>query len=258
MTLTLDNLPPSIQNKTKEQKEAFIKAFNKALDKGVTQDEAMFAGLASVKLASKSILNSSNKKDFSTRKANNFKTTPKHLQQLLDVSEVANRSVLQEEVETQEVETVLKQRIKDTSILPIFLQKHSLNYGIDRNVVAMNFDTQGALVTVFDTGESIKTDAVAIQEYIQQTIGVFQNKKSDGGVTASNVLYNTFDLSGFSKTITALDHGLSAITSYYVLNNNTNSEVMLSFEIDNVTKDITISGVIPLDDFTLHLTGIKA
>lgn len=233
MSYDLQNLPPALQNKPEEQKVAFLTAYEAAIQKGRNSTEAEFAGMSAVKLLVR--------KNFSTRDKT-FKKPPSHVP-TLDVI----KAIKEEEP------------VRKALLLPAFLQKHSLPEGVSRNVIAANFDTKGKLVIAFDTGETITTDALSVQEIIEQHISVNMRGGSGGtggGGTApaGNLLYNEYALSGTHFFLHKEEHGLEFITSFYIKDKH-HKEVILEVHI-NHTGRIDIHSLIPMTDMTLHLTGI--
>lgn len=230
MNYDLQNLPPALQNKPEEQKVAFLTAYEAAIQKGRNSTEAEFAGMSAVKLLVR--------KNFSTRDKT-FKKTPSHVP-TLDVI----KAIKEEEP------------VRKALLLPAFLQKHSLPEGVSRNVIAANFDTKGKLVIAFDTGETITTDALSVQEIIEQHISVNMRGGSGGGTNpSSNVFYNEYALSGTHFILNKQEHGLDNIISFYIKDKH-HKEVILEVHI-NHTGRIDIHSLIPMTDMTLHLTGIK-
>lgn len=143
MPYSLSNLPDQIKHKPKHQQEAFIAAFNDSHSKGRSEEESWIAGLGAMKrVAGKKV-----------KKSVTPVSTPSHLPM----------EVLKQSLEKEESKKLL---------LPAFLRQHSLPDNINRNLIAVNFDTENCLVLTFDTGEIIKTSPVEVGDTINQTIGL--------------------------------------------------------------------------------------
>lgn len=236
-----DELPLLVKNKPKEQQEAFVKAFNSAILKGLTEDEAMLSGTSAMAILAKrnAVIN---KQDFSTRKR------PSHVPDIAVIKalrEQEAQALIQEEIEKQRLEYVA---------VPSYLGK-SLPKNKDRNVIAANFDNQDRFVILFDTGEQLVSKSMAIKEYVEQYVSVSM-KGSSASALPGDVQYSEYLLSGLSTTILATEHLLNVITSCYILKQD-GSEITLDVQID-ANKNITVLSLIPMTNFTLYLTGIKA
>lgn len=89
-----DALPLLVKNKPKEQQEAFVKAFNSALLKGLTDDEALLSGTSAMAILAKRNA-AINKQDFSTRKR------PSHIPDIAVIKalrEQEAQALIQEEI----------------------------------------------------------------------------------------------------------------------------------------------------------------
>lgn len=148
MPWTKSSPPDVAKNKPAEQIEACVLAANRTLERGGTEEEAIFACVGAMKAVSKSVSKPVVKQE---------KKLPSHF----PTAEMFK--ALREEQ---------KEEVKKALVLPAFLSKHSLPEGVERNVIAINFDKVGKLVVAFDTGEIITTDAVAVKEIVEQHIGV--------------------------------------------------------------------------------------
>lgn len=243
-----DALPPVVKHKPREQQEAFIKAFNSAMLKGLTNDEALVSGTSAMAILAKR--NSSvNKANYS---AKSERKRPSHLpdiELIKALREEQAHALLEEEIEKQRINTVG---------VPSYLGK-ALPQGKTRNVIAANFDSQDRFVILFDTGEQLISKSMAIKEFVEQYVSVSMKAAEAPPIVVSpgDFLYQEYALSGLSKNILATEHLLQKITSYYIINNTTGSEVSVAVVID-ISKNITINSNIILSNHTLYLTGIAA
>lgn len=237
MPWTKSSPPDVAKNKPAEQVEACVLAANRTLDRGGTEEEAIFACVGAMKAVAKSA--TVNKQNLSVKEA---RKPPSHF----PTAEMFK--VLREEQ---------KEEVKKALVLPAFLSKHSLPEGITRNVIAINFDKTGKLVVAFDTGEIITTDAVAIKEIFEQYVSISTGGSSGTTpVPTGNVFYNQFALSGTHFILNKEEHGLDSIIAFYIKDKH-HKEVILEVHI-NHTGRIDIHSLIPMTDMTLHLTGIKS
>jgi len=241
MPWSMTNLPDVAKNKPEKQQEAFISSANNALERGLTEEEAIFAGIGAMRVVAK--------KNATVSKASYSAKEP-----LKRPSHIPD-PVLIKAFQQQEAQEILKAEMDKLISVPSYLGK-SLPQGTQRNVIAANFDSQDRYVILFDTGEQLISRSMDIKQYVEQYVTI--SGKSGGGSSApsGDILYNEYPLSGFSTTVLSTEHLLSSITSYYILNQESD-EVILDVKIDT-NKNIIVSGLVALDNFTLHLTGIKS
>lgn len=242
MPWSLTNLPDVAKNKPEKQKEAFIAAANNALSRGLTEEEAIFAGIGAMRVVAKKNA-TVNKSSYSAKES---LKRPSHIPD----------PVLIKALQQQEAQEILKAEMDKLISIPSYLGK-SLPQGTQRNVIAANFDSKDRFVILFDTGEQLISRSMDIKQYIEQYVSISGSGNGGGSSAPSgDILYNEYPLSSFSTTVLATEHMLSSIISYYILNES-GSEVILEVNIDS-SKNITVSGLVALDNFTLHLTGIKS
>lgn len=223
-----DALPLLVKNKPKEQQEAFVKAFNSAILKGLTDDEAMLSGTSAMAILAKRNA-FVNKQDFSARKR------PSHVPDISVIKalrEQEAQALIQEEIEKQRLEYVA---------VPSYLGK-ALPKNKDRNVIAANFDSQDRFVILFDTGEQLISKSMAIKEYVEQYVSV--NMKAQEIVPGNYVTY-TKPLSGFTVVIPQSEHGVAVVNPVTVRKNN-GQDVGVAVSIDN-NQTVTITSNISLD-----------
>lgn len=128
MPWTKSSPPDVAKNKPEDQIEACVLAANRTLNRGGTEEEAIFACVG----AMKAVVKKSSHKPVQRQE----RKLPSH------VPTVEMFKALREE-QQQEV-------VKKALALPAFLSKHSLPEGVERNVIAINFDKVGKLVVAFD------------------------------------------------------------------------------------------------------------
>lgn len=61
-------------------------------------------------------------------------------------------------------------------VVDYFMRQGSLPQGVDRNVIAADFNDYDQLVIQFDTGEKIKTKSIDIKQIIESHVGGFREK----------------------------------------------------------------------------------
>lgn len=237
MPWTKSSPPDVAKNKPADQIEACVLAANRTLERGGTDEEAIFACVGAMKAVAKKA--TVNKQNFSTKQERKL---PSH---------IPSPEIIKQRYEALEEEQ--KQDVKKAVLLPAFLAKHSLSEGVDRNILAMNFDSKGKLVVVFDTGEKIVTDAIAITDLIEQYITINSPTK-EAGTIAGNVKYLEYPLSGESFVIHKEEHGLESILGYYA-KDKFHNEISLAVQVNHIGK-ITITSNLPMTDMTFHLSGI--
>lgn len=160
------DMPSFAKHKTEKEQKLAVKVANETLAKTGDDSSAIFAAIAAVKNLKKK-----------TEKSVSVEKQERKLPSHIPTREMFN--ALKQE-EQQEI-------VSKALVLPAFLRQHSLPEGVARNIRAMNFNKEGKLVVVFDTGEIITTDAVAIQEIIEQHIGVAISREGSGGETRQEV-----------------------------------------------------------------------
>jgi len=136
MPWTADNTIDSIKNKSLAVRKLFAEVANTALDKGRTEEEAIYAGLAAVR----------NKERKSTVKKAIAEPVPLHLKALLEAKK-------QQEIQKDAFGNSYSESITE-------IQKGRLPSGTQRSIIDAQFDDSGRLVLTFDTGEVITTRSV--------------------------------------------------------------------------------------------------
>ena len=156
MPWSKENSIPSLSNKSDEVKEVFAEAANAALSKGMSEEEAIFAGLGAVKR---------HEQKHSVRKAIIPKQEiPSHLKAVLDA-----KIQKQSQITEQPRNTIRKE----------FLGKNAITADPERSLVSASWDGQGRLILMFDDGQQIITDPVPVSEYIEQHVGVTVQQITD-------------------------------------------------------------------------------
>lgn len=228
---TLQDLPPVAQNKPKDQQEAFVKSFNTALARGLTESEALVSGIGAMKALANRV-STVNKANYSAKQE---AKRPAHLPDMSLVKALRH----------QEAQALLEQEIKKQStsitVVPNYLGQ-SLSQGVVRNVIAANFDSQDRFVILFDTGEKLVSKSMAIKEYVEQYVSVSMGSKD---IVPGNYVTYTKALSGFSVSVTQAEHGV-AVVNPVTVRNASGKEVEVSVEVDTA-QTVTITSNISLD-----------
>jgi cation transport regulator ChaB len=152
---------PALRNKPEKLRQIFAEVANAALERGLSEEEAIYAGLAAVKLEE----NKNNRKGPIVKvkqpdaKEHNL---PQHV-----------RVLLEKKLEVND-------QPPRNKINPALLPWKTLDTDHPRSIISANFDKNGRLMIVFDDGEKIVTDPVPVSETIQNYISVTQS--SDSGV----------------------------------------------------------------------------
>lgn len=144
MQWSADNLPASIKNKPLKYQQLFIKTANAALAKGFSKDESMFAGANAVKI-----------EENKNKPAKEAKVKPA-VTPSLPSHVPSTRSF------TDPFEVVSK------ALEPIA-----------PTIKAAEFDAQGHLVILMSDGKRIVTKGKAVEQHIQQSVGVSVNPVFD-------------------------------------------------------------------------------
>ena len=140
MQWSATNTIPAMQNKSTTLKEIFAKAANSALDKGMSKEEAIFAGTSAVKIQEK--------KDAPAKVQ--APKVPAHLQAVRSYQDPY--SVVSKAIEPPK-----------TSV----------------DIQAVEFDNEGHLIVLMQDGRKIKSKTKAVEQHIDQRIGVSVNPVFD-------------------------------------------------------------------------------
>lgn len=229
-----DKLPAAIKGKPKAIQGVFVEAFNEALKKGRTEEEAFIAAYSAVR-------NAEGKKP--AAKANvTFKTPPSHV-----------AAILQQQVQKAQDKPSLSPNPQNYGIRKEFLGKNALPVGVERNLINANFDTNSRLVLLFDTGETITTDSVkqVIENYV--TVGaVLGSSNVTDPVSPANIKHFDMQLSGTSVIIPFHDHKINEIIAMYFTKNG--SMVNVGWQYDS-SKNIVIETGVDLTGVLLVAHG---
>jgi hypothetical protein len=164
--ITREETLPSLQNKSLEARKVFSRVANENLLKNGNKSDAEFAGLAAVSSYERS-----------QQKLNKAKQSvevqiPQHLRAVFElVQKKALEDTFQNVQENlQEQFTARQNTSGNTNVAMMY--KNALEANPDRSLVHAEFNKNGQLVLVFNTGEKITTNESSIKEYVQQTIGI--------------------------------------------------------------------------------------
>lgn len=159
MPWSLSNPPSFVKNKPKDVQQAAIDAANAALKAGNTEEDAIFAGIAAMKRYQQT--------HRTVKKASDgFKQQlPSHL------SAILNKANQEPSDESKGVS------VKELPIKKEYLGENALPTDKNRNLVSAKFDTNNRLYLVFDTGETILTNAIKVQEgNVENYVSIIGNK----------------------------------------------------------------------------------
>lgn len=158
MQWSADNTPPSIQSKSLKLRELFAKVANASLDKGFSKEESIFAGTNAVKIEER-------------------KNQPAKVRQPKSPSHVESlRSY------TNPFEVVSK-AVEQSVVAPTV-----------PTIKAAEFDAQGHLVILMSDGRRIVTKGKAVEQHIDQRIGVSVNPVFDHVQMNTTANYTSEDL----------------------------------------------------------------
>jgi hypothetical protein len=227
----MTKLPDVLINKSLQAKQTFLASYASALQKGLTEDESLFAGLAAV-----SNLDKSSRKLSEPLKPK----VPMHLSAALQKRAVEPSSGLAEAT------------VKVNPIKQAFLGKNALVPESERSLVSADFNTNNQLVLQFDTGEKIITKPINIDEKIDNYVTLAQEKIQ--GPEPTGFINRTSSLLAFNNTTRVFTIAPSA-TSYVIW--LAGGEV-----VKNTTDQITIPNITALyyiyfdvDDSLLKVTS---
>lgn len=162
MSWSLTNLPDAAKNKPANQQEAFVTSANNALARGLTEEEAIFAGIGAMRIVAKKNA-TVNKVNYSAKEV---VKRPSHIPD----------PVLIKALQQQEAQEILKAEMEKIVSVPSYLGK-SLPQGQQRNVIAANFDSKDRFVILFDTGEQLISRSMDIKQYVEQYVSVSTGSK---------------------------------------------------------------------------------
>lgn len=245
MPWSLSNLPPALKNKSEEQKKIFIRVANEALKNGRTEEEAIFAGLASAN-------------NLGTRKKAVEKVArvvPSHVPKRVPEDLVEASKAVREASFGREVLVDALGNTFSKNVLPIrreFLGDEALPTDVQRNLVYADFNDKNELVLRFDTGEELVTKSIAVEQIYEQFVSIYGSKKQESPISPSGLTSLEFPLSGLNFTVSGLDHGFVQIADILFLKND--KEVSIDYSVD-INMNITIRSNVNLTGVTLRITG---
>jgi len=232
MPYSVDSPPKFAKNKSNEEKRIASEAANRVLQRGGTEEEAIFSGIAAV--------SAYNKKKQNTQKAAEApkKGLPSHLQVLIDLAK---------ETQHQTSSEVLEDSVKNFSIRKEFLGKNALPVGVDRNLVSVELLEDSTMRFLFDTGEQILTDLSKLKTYIEQYIGISTGTDTTAPINPNSIKHYDTVLTGTDVWITFHEHKIQEIIAIYFTKNG--KVVNVGWEYDTDKNLHIFSGV--------NLTGVK-
>lgn len=154
--ITKESTLGSLKNKSIEVRKLFAEVANKSLSEGKDEDEAIFAGLASVSaLERKNSRELKKQQQEALSKANHV---PEHIRLLQEAQELKKARQLQLEVQE---EAELKEKVLK------FVDSEKLH-----SISEMHFDNSGRLVIEYPDGSTVKTTNAVPEEVINKYISV--------------------------------------------------------------------------------------
>lgn len=144
MPWTADKTIPAMQNRSRKAREIFAEVANAALARGLSEEEAIFAGIAAANRAE------------NTKKINKIEKppVPQHVKAVIEAARKAK---------DQQEEVLQKKKIN-----PAYLPQNTLDADTQRTVISVDWDEKGRLVLLFSDGEKIVTSPVPVSENIEQ------------------------------------------------------------------------------------------
>ena len=152
MPYSMQKLPDAVKNKTEKAKRAFLSAYDSAIDRGLSDQDALFSGLSAATAAEKGSVNKAATLSKPIKPA-----LPSHLAAVLQKRAVEPSEPLPEATP----------RIKQA-----FLGKNALVPDAERSLVSASWDANARLQLQFDDGQKIITDPVPVSENIEQYVSV--------------------------------------------------------------------------------------
>lgn len=229
MPYTYDSPPAFVKNKPEKLQRIAVDVFNKALQGGRSEEEALFAAIAAVKAQEKP--KRSVNKDFRTR--------PSHFP-VRDIEKAQEGFV-------QPLEASTGTFASSTKVIPIrreFLGDNALPTEQERNVVSADFDDKNRLVITFDTGERIITRPITIEEHLENYVSLVNKVQSTG---ASGLVKYETNLTGLSQSIPSGVHGITELVSIYFTKNSKEISVDWLFDgLQNIVinSNVDLTGVV--------------
>jgi hypothetical protein len=174
---TLVNLPPSVGGKPIEVRKVFIKAYEAAVAKGFSEEDAIFSANQNAKVKEKLLaLNKSKELPY---------IKPKVPQHLSDAIKKAKESK-QKGYEPVQMNTLYK-GISSKAMDKALNGKGTLSPDSSRSLVSAKWDKQGRLELNFDDGNKIITDPAPIVGNVEQHIHVPNSSSEDNTMLSKRV-----------------------------------------------------------------------
>ena len=148
-----DKTPDFLKNKSVGAIKAGIEAGNAALARGLTEEEAVFAAIASA--------SAYEKKHRAIMEVKPAKAPPLHLQAILDIAKKRSEASTSPQ---EQLGQVLHQ--EDAEELSKALSEPS------RTIVDADFDKQNRLVIKFSDGSKITTRPIDVKSFVEQHIAI--------------------------------------------------------------------------------------
>lgn len=154
-TATKEGTLPSLKNKSIEYRKVFAKVANEALDKGMSEEEAIVAGLSAANSHERKKSSEIKKQLIAEREKANY--VPSHIQLIKDAA-IAKKQMQLDAI--AESERLLTEKIK------------SVVSNDSSFIEDMRFDSDGKLVVKLKDGSSIKTANSAPSDVINKYVSV--------------------------------------------------------------------------------------
>jgi hypothetical protein len=149
MALTINNLPPSVNSKSLEVRKVFLKAYEDAISKGLSNEDALFSAHQNSKVKEK-LINASKAKEYVKPKV------PQH------IAVLSNRtSSTQPQAMTSDTVRPFGGLYAPSTDSDVFqramMRRDSIAPDASRSLVSAKWDEQGRLELEFDDGQKIVT-----------------------------------------------------------------------------------------------------
>jgi hypothetical protein len=166
MHWSADNTTPAIQSKSLSLRELFAKVANASLAKGLSKEEAVFAGTSAVKIEERKNEPEKPKK----------RKVPSHVDSLRSYTNPFE--IVSQTVETKDF---VRNSLVGKSVLP---------FNKERTIISADFNAKNQLVLTFDTGEKITTNTPNIEQHVDQYLNITARGVTMDDVIAYSLLFN--------------------------------------------------------------------
>jgi uncharacterized protein YdaT len=237
-----NNLPPSVANKTEEQKKKFVEVANTALSKGRSETEAVLAGMMAIKT------HTVTKKVLRTEEQQSI---PSHLQIVVNRQK---QEVLQEVEKVTTNPSEIKSLVFDAeNKLVITLQngKKFTSNPVQADLIeSFTSISNGSATAATRLVDLTDVDTSTLQDGYSLVYSAVENKfyfaAVTGGGQPNNLKHYDTVLSGFQVEITNLELKFNEIVAVYFTKNGKNVEVLWEFTTNKhliIDSNFDLSGI---------------